>query len=57
MSTIVYEIMEEHVKMIRRTELGDNSRLDYMEVRKSVYACQKWYEDVWDEEMAYYPGA
>lgn len=56
MSTIVYEIMEEHVKPIRRTELGENPRLDYMEVRKSVYACQKWYEDVWDEEMTYYPG-
>lgn len=56
MSTIVYEIMEEHVKPIRRTELGENPRMDYMEVRKSVYACQKWYEDVWDEEITYYPG-
>lgn len=56
MSTIVYEIMEEHVKMIRRAELGKDPRRAYMEVRKSVYACQKWYEDVWDEEMTYYPG-
>lgn len=56
MSTIVYEIMEEHVKPIRRAELGKNPRLDYMNVRKSVYGCQKWYEDVWDEEMTYYPG-
>lgn len=27
-----------------------------MKVRKNVYACQKWYEDVWDEELTYYPG-
>lgn len=56
MSTIVYEIMEEHVKPICRRELGKNPRLDYMEIRKSVYACQTWYENVWDEEMTYYPG-
>lgn len=56
MSTIVYEIIEEHVKPIQRLELRKNPGLSYMEVRKSVYACQKWYEDVWDEEMTYYPG-
>lgn len=56
MSTIVYEIMEEHVLPIRRAELGEDPRQHYMEVRKSVYACQTWYEDVWDEEMTYYPG-
>ena len=56
MSTIVYEIMEEHTKPICRAKLGADPRRDYMEIRKSVYACQKWYEDVWEEELTYYPG-
>ncbi len=56
MSTIVYEIIEEHTKPICRAELGADPRKDYKESRKSVYACQKWYEDVWEEELTYYPG-
>ncbi len=56
MSTIVYEIMEEHVPPIKRADLSVNSREDWMEIRKQVYDCQKWYEDVWEEEVTYYPG-
>lgn len=56
MSTMVYDIMEKHTRPLRRAELGTDPRKDYMEVRKSVYACQKWYEDVWEEELTYYPG-
>lgn len=25
-------------------------------MRKNVYGCYKWYADVWDEELTYYPG-
>lgn len=56
MSTSVYEIMEEHTEMLKRSAMGTDPRKDYLEVRKSVYACQKWYEDVWEEELTYYPG-
>lgn len=56
MSTIVYEIMEEHVPLVKRAELPANPREDWMRVRKQVYDCQKWYEDVWEEEVTYYPG-
>lgn len=56
MSTIVYEIMREHTEPVRRADLGEDSRRDYMEIRKGVYACQKWYEDVWEEELTHYPG-
>lgn len=56
MSTIVYEIMEEHVPLIKRVDLSADPRADWLEVRKQVYECQKWYNDVWDEEVTYYPG-
>jgi len=56
MSTIVYEIMEVHVPPIKREDLSANPREDWMKVRKQVYDCQTWYEDVWEEEVTYYPG-
>lgn len=56
MSTMVYHIIEEHVPVIKRRELSATPRRDYMEVRKQVYECQKWYQDVWEEEVTYYPG-
>lgn len=56
MSTIVYEIIESHVPPVKRAELSSDPRLDWLEVRKQVYDCQKWSEDVWEEEVTYYPG-
>lgn len=56
MSTIVFEIIEEHVKPIKRAELPDNFHEWWLEVRKDVYDCQKWSKDVWEEEVTYYPG-
>lgn len=56
MSTIVYDIVEEHVAPIKRSELKEDCYRDFLEQRKAVYECQKWYDDVWDEELTYYPG-
>ena len=56
MSTIVYNIMEEHTTLVHRSELGKEPRKKWMDIRKGVYACQKWYDDVWDEELTRYPG-
>lgn len=56
MATSVYEIMEEHTEMLKRSAMGADPRKDYLEERKNIYACQKWYEDVWEEELTYYPG-
>ena len=56
MATSVYEIMEEHTEMMKRSALGADPRKDYLEERKNIYAYQKWYEDVWEEELTYYPG-
>ena len=56
MSTLVYEIMEDHVEPVKRSSLSDNPRRDWLEVRRQVYECQTWYSDVWEEEVTYYPG-
>lgn len=56
MSTMVYDILLEHDMSIKREDLGKNPRERYMEIRKKVYECQKWYHDVWDEELTFYPG-
>lgn len=56
MSTIEYDIIEEHVAPVKRSELKADCYRDFMEQRKAVYECQKWYDDVWDEELTYYPG-
>ncbi|MBQ8518836.1 MAG: 1-acyl-sn-glycerol-3-phosphate acyltransferase, partial [Agathobacter sp.] len=55
MATLVYDILIEHTEIVKRCEL-QMTRLDWMEKRKQVYECQKWYADVWDEEVTYYPG-
>jgi 1-acyl-sn-glycerol-3-phosphate acyltransferase len=56
MATIVYEMMEAHTEPIRRADLGANCRVEFMEQRKKIYALQKWYHDVWDEELTCYSG-
>lgn len=56
MSTLVWDIMKEHVPPIKRADLSSNPRKDWMEIRKQIYECQKWTKDVWDEEVTYYPG-
>lgn len=55
MATIVWDIMEEHGGRLVRKELYEPREM-FLEERKNVYACQKWYADVWDEELTYYPG-
>jgi len=56
MSTIVWDIMEAHVPPVKRADFCDDARTEWLEIRKQVYDCQKWYEDVWEEEVTYYPG-
>ena len=56
MSSIVWNIMEKHVTPIKRQALSIAPRMDWLEIRKQVYECQKWYKDVWDEEVTYYSG-
>lgn len=56
MATLCYRIMEEHTVPVKREDLGKEPRLDYLDLRKNIYGYFKWYADVWDEELTYYPG-
>lgn len=56
MSTIVYQIMEDHTAPVKRSDLGTDPRSVFMEERRRMYECQKWHEDVWDEEFSCYSG-
>ncbi len=56
MSTLVYQIIDIHVPRVKRADLSVNPRKEWLKTRKDVYECQKWYHDVWEEEVIYYPG-
>ena len=56
MATTVYQVIEEHTVLVKRSDMGADPRTSFMEERKNVYECQKWHGDVWDEELTYYPG-
>lgn len=56
MATILYEVITNHTCPVKRLELGNYCREQFMEQRKSVYECQKWYDDVWEEELTKYSG-
>jgi hypothetical protein len=56
MSTLVFQIMDTHVPRVKRADLSADPRKEWLKIRKDVYECQKWYHDVWDEEVTYYPG-
>ena len=56
MSTMVWDIIEQHVPPVKRADLSKNPREDWLKIRRQVYECQKWYKDVWNEEVTYYPG-
>lgn len=54
LASLVYPIMEEHAPRVKRSELGSDPRLDYMEERRQVYKKLKWTRDIWDEELTQY---
>ncbi len=57
MATILYHIIEEHTKRADKSEFGPDPRQYWMDLRKSVYECQKWYSANWaEEEVKQYKG-
>ena len=54
LASLVYPIMEEHAPRVKRSELGSDPRLDYMEERRQVYKKLRWTRDIWDEELTQY---
>jgi len=54
LSTLLYESIEKHSKMLKRSELGEEPRMDFMEQRRQEYLKTRWTKDVWDEELTQY---
>lgn len=51
---ISYELMEKHAATLKRTELGVEPRLNYIDERMREYLCTKWTRDDWDIEITIY---
>jgi 1-acyl-sn-glycerol-3-phosphate acyltransferase len=56
MSTIVWDMIENHTEPVKRSTLPADCRTAFMEWRKQIYESQKWHSDVWDEELTQYSG-
>lgn len=54
LATLLYENIFKYASRIKRQELGDDPRLDYMESRRKEYLKTNWTKDVWDEELTQY---
>ena len=54
LATMVYENFEKHASRLKRSELGPDPRLAYMEQRRLEYLKNKWHRDVWVEELTVY---
>ncbi len=54
LATLKYYQMENHATRIKRNDLSEDPRLDFMEERRKEYLNTKWTRDVWDEELTVY---
>lgn len=54
LATALWYNMEKHAPHVKRSDLGCDPRMDYMEERKKVYQVTKWTKDVFDEELTRY---
>lgn len=54
MATLTYELMADHATILKRSELGPEPRLDYIDERMREYLCTKWTRDDWDMEVTIY---
>ena len=54
LATMMYESIETYSEPIKRSEISENARLEFMEARCKEYMRVKWTRDVWDEELTVY---
>jgi len=54
MATLIWELMAEHATVLKRSELGAEPRLDYIDERMWEYLCTKWTRDDWALEVTIY---
>jgi 1-acyl-sn-glycerol-3-phosphate acyltransferase len=51
LATMIWQHIENHSTSIRREDLLEEYRIDFMEERRQAYLCTAWTRDVWDEEL------
>lgn len=56
MATILWKLIEDYAVPLKRMDISGDLHTFWMEVRKQVYECQDWYNDVWEEELTTYKG-
>lgn len=54
MATMTYELMADHATILKRSELGPEPRLDYIDERMREYLCTNWTRDDWAMEVTIY---
>jgi 1-acyl-sn-glycerol-3-phosphate acyltransferase len=54
LATMRFEQMERYGTKLKRSEMGDDCHMDFMEERRKEWLMVKWTRDVWDEELAGY---
>jgi 1-acyl-sn-glycerol-3-phosphate acyltransferase len=54
LATMRFEQVEQYSTKQKRSELGADYHLDYMEERRKEWMSVKWTRDVWDEELSGY---
>lgn len=54
LGSMMYNQIEKYSTPIKRTELPNDAREQFMEERKNEYLRVKWSKDVWDEELTVY---
>ena len=47
MATILWKLIEDYAVPLKRMDIPGDLHTFWMEVRKQVYECQDWYNDVW----------
>lgn len=56
MATILWKLIEDYAVPLKRMDIPGDLHTFWMEVRKQVYECQDWYNDVWEKELTTYKG-
>ena len=54
MAALTWELMADHATVLKRSDLGSEPRLDYIDERMREYLCTKWTRDDWALEVTIY---
>lgn len=54
MATLTWDLMADHATVLKRSELGPEPRLQYIDERMREYLCTNWTRDDWAMEVTIY---